>query len=90
MTDSFTFFEFIPMSVELELKMNHGQATWTAPMLWQMKKAHCSTQHPLMLGFCYLTDHPFFCILWAQCGTRIRKFGFLSSVNVSVCDCEPF
>lgn len=39
-TDSFTFFKLIPMSVELELKMNHDQATWMAPVLWQMKKTH--------------------------------------------------
>ena len=40
MTDSFTFFKLIPMSVELELEMNHDQATWMAPVLWQMKKTH--------------------------------------------------
>lgn len=86
-TDSFTFLEFIPTSVELELKMNHGQATWTVLVLWQMKKANCSTPHPLKLALCYLRDHPFFYILQTQCSIRAKNFGFSSSGNVCVCVC---
>lgn len=66
MTDSFTFFKPIPMSIELELEMNHDHAAWTALPLWQRKKAHRSTPHPLKLGLCYFREHLFFCILQAQ------------------------
>lgn len=33
LTDIFTFLEFIPMLVEFELSMNHGQVTFTEQVL---------------------------------------------------------